>query len=99
MRSLKAPGAGIPPRPGLAEPLDRMGRPGVRSEDSKEIPMKTAFAMLALASTAQDVDLKVGDPAPKFASTDDAGNAWKSEDVVGKKIVVVYFFPAAFTGG
>lgn len=45
------------------------------------------------------VDLKVGDAAPKFESTDDAGNAWKSEDYVGKKVVVVYFYPADLTGG
>ena len=32
-------------------------------------------------------------------STDDAGKAFKSSDVVGKKIVVVYFYPANFTGG
>lgn len=45
------------------------------------------------------VDLKVGDAAPKFESTDDAGKAWKSEDYVGKKVVVVYFYPADLTGG
>jgi peroxiredoxin Q/BCP len=60
--------------------------------------MKTAIAMLALLA-GQAVDLKVGDAAPKFEATDDAGKAWTSSDVVGKKIVVVYFFPAAFTGG
>jgi len=60
--------------------------------------MRTALALCLLAA-AQAVDLKVGDASPKFESTDDAGKAWKSEDHVGKKIVVVYFFPAAFTGG
>jgi peroxiredoxin Q/BCP len=45
------------------------------------------------------VDLKVGDPAPVFEAQDDTGKAWKSSDHVGKKILVVYFFPAAFTGG
>lgn len=45
------------------------------------------------------VDLKVGDAAPKFESTDDAGKPWKSEDYVGKKVVVVYFYPADLTGG
>ena len=59
--------------------------------------MRLAIAMALLA--AQAVDLKVGDAAPKFEAPDDAGKAWKSEDHVGKKILVVYFFPAAFTGG
>jgi peroxiredoxin Q/BCP len=54
---------------------------------------------LALLLPSQAVDLKVGDAAPKFEAPDDAGNAWKSESVVGKKIVVVYFYPASFTGG
>src|SRR5262245_20987956 len=43
--------------------------------------------------------LKVGDPAPEFASTDDDGKPWKSSDHVGKKILVVYFYPADMTGG
>lgn len=55
--------------------------------------------MAALPAQDQAVDLKVGDAAPKFEAPDDAGKAWKSEEHVGKKVVVVYFFPAAFTGG
>src|SRR5207248_828273 len=42
---------------------------------------------------------KVGDPAPKFESIDDTGKAWKSADFVGKKVLVVYFYPADMTGG
>jgi len=63
--------------------------------------MKTALALLLLAALpAQDkADLKVGDPAPSFAAKDDTGADWKSADHVGKKILVVYFYPASFTGG
>jgi peroxiredoxin Q/BCP len=61
--------------------------------------MKTLMAVGLLCLLAQDKDLKVGDAAPKFEAPDDTGKAWKSEDHVGKKIVVVFFFPAAFTGG
>lgn len=43
--------------------------------------------------------LKVGDKAPRFESIDDQGNTFKSTDVVGKKVVVLFFFPAALTGG
>jgi thioredoxin-dependent peroxiredoxin len=42
---------------------------------------------------------KVGDKAPEFQSVDENGKTWKSSDHVGKKIVVVYFYPADFTGG
>ncbi len=51
------------------------------------------------AIAAESVDLKVGDAAPTFTSTDDEGQPWKSEDHVGKHIVVVYFYPADCTGG
>lgn len=62
--------------------------------------MKAILALLLMGALAQDkVDLKVGDPAPSFEAKDDAGKDWKSSDHVGKKIVVVFFFPAAFTGG
>ena len=60
--------------------------------------------LLAACSTAtvfgaELVDLKVGDPAPKFEALDDMGSLWKSADHVGKKVVVVYFYPADLTGG
>jgi len=45
------------------------------------------------------VDLKVGDRAPAFEGTDDQGRAWKSADRVGKKYLVVYFYPGDFTPG
>jgi peroxiredoxin Q/BCP len=45
------------------------------------------------------VDLKVGDPAPVFQAKDDQGKEWKSTDHVGKKILVVYFYPADMTSG
>lgn len=50
-------------------------------------------------SAGDKVDLKVGDKAPEFTSVDDQGKPWKSTDHVGKKVVVVYFYPADLTGG
>ena len=43
--------------------------------------------------------LKPGDAAPVFDAKDDRGKVWKSADHVGKKVLVVYFYPAAMTGG
>src|SRR3954462_7891230 len=43
--------------------------------------------------------VKVGDKAPAFESVDESGKPFKSSDVVGKKVVVLYFYPADFTGG
>jgi peroxiredoxin Q/BCP len=44
-------------------------------------------------------DLQVGDAAPAFEASDDQGKPWKSAEHVGKKYVVVYFFPGDFTPG
>lgn len=58
------------------------------------------LAALSLSALAQEtVNLKVGDKAPVFESVDDTGKPWKSTDYVGKKTVVVYFYPADCTGG
>jgi len=56
---------------------------------------------LALTGFAADqpVDLKPGDKAPAFEAKADDGKLWRSADHVGKKIVVVYFYPADMTGG
>ncbi len=43
--------------------------------------------------------LEVGDAAPAFTAKDDQGKGWKSTDYIGKKILVVYFYPADLTGG
>lgn len=56
-------------------------------------------ALCAGASMVQSAEIKVGDAAPQFECKDDAGKVWKSEDHYGKKTVVVYFYPAAMTGG
>lgn len=55
--------------------------------------------LAALAAFAADEGLKVGDPAPAFQALDASGKTWSSADHVGKKILVVYFYPASFTGG
>jgi peroxiredoxin Q/BCP len=61
------------------------------------------LAVLALAGggwlAAGEKGPKVGDKAPTFESVDENGKAWKSSEHVGKKIVVLYFYPADFTGG
>jgi peroxiredoxin Q/BCP len=60
-----------------------------------------ALCFLALSSgrAADDKGVSVGDAAPSFEASDDTGKPWKSSDHYGKKIVVVYFYPADFTGG
>jgi peroxiredoxin Q/BCP len=56
-----------------------------------------AFTLGGLA--AGESKVKVGDKAPALQSVDENGKTWKSTNVVGKKILVLYFYPADFTGG
>lgn len=44
-------------------------------------------------------ELKVGDVAPEFEAVDDGGQPWKSVEHVGKRILVVYFYPKDQTPG
>lgn len=64
---------------------------------SGAIALMGVFVVTASAQT--EVDLKVGDVAPHFSALDDSGKEWNSTDHVGKKVIVVYFYPADMTGG
>lgn len=52
-----------------------------------------------IALFAAGETLVVGDKAPKFVANDQDGNLWKLEDHLGKGYLVIYFYPAAMTGG
>jgi len=45
------------------------------------------------------IELKVGDVAPVFEARTDSDTTWESAGRVGKKWVVVYFYPGDFTPG
>jgi peroxiredoxin Q/BCP len=63
----------------------------------------SCFALTVLCTgavvMAEDKELKVGDPAPEFEVQDDQDKTWSSKEHYGKKIIVVYFYPADMTGG
>ncbi|WP_010584923.1 peroxiredoxin [Schlesneria paludicola] len=64
------------------------------------VAVATLCAQMVTSARADGpVDLKVGDAAPAFEVKDDSGQDWKSSDHIGKKVVVVYFYPADMTGG
>ena len=50
-------------------------------------------------ATPDTIEINIGDKAPTFQAKADSGKLWKSDDHIGKSILVVYFFPAALTGG
>ena len=51
---------------------------------------------LSLNSFSQ---VNVGDKSPQFSAKDDTNQLWESSAFIGKKVLVVYFYPAAMTGG
>lgn len=56
------------------------------------------FILASVAVYGQQ-GLSVGDKAPAIKSTDDNGEPWKINKFLGKKFIVIYFYPAAMTGG
>ena len=65
--------------------------------------MKSAIVTLVLACifsvSTYSQELNIGDKAPEFKTLADDGSSWDSKDYLGKKNIVVYFYPAAMTGG
>lgn len=65
--------------------------------------MKSATLLLLLAVfftlNAISQELKVGDKAPEIQTVTDDGSTFDLKNYLGKKYVVVYFYPAAMTGG
>jgi peroxiredoxin Q/BCP len=42
---------------------------------------------------------KAGDAAPLFTGVDQDGKEFKLADLIGKKVILLYFYPKDFTGG
>jgi peroxiredoxin Q/BCP len=63
--------------------------------------MKTIISLLMIffLSFVLQAQLDVGDKVSDFSAKDAQGNDWQLKDHLGKKTLVVYFFPVAFTGG
>ena len=64
--------------------------------------MKKAMLLLFLVAVIPVAyagnPLEKGDKVPDFETVDDQGNAWKLSDQRADYLVI-YFYPAAFTGG
>ena len=61
------------------------------------VTVASCFSMLTASSFA-DVP-KVGDTAPDFDMQGSDGKTYRAKDFVGKKAVIIAWFPRAFTGG
>ena len=64
--------------------------------------MKVSFILLLVSVLTGKIPgtgpLNVGDDAPDFEAIDDQGKTWKISDQ-RSDYLVIYFYPAAFTGG
>jgi len=59
----------------------------------------SAFMILGSFSLYGQHGLSVGDRAPQFKAPADDGSSWDISKFLGKNYIVVYFYPAAMTGG
>src|SRR5690349_6974581 len=57
------------------------------------------LSLLCFAATGQAKTPAVGDPAPLVQGKDQNGKDWNLSDVVGKKVVLLYFYPKDDTPG
>lgn len=61
------------------------------------------YILMSLCMTAALIsgatDLAVGDKAPDFKAVDQDGKSWSLKEHLNDKPMVVYFYPAAMTGG
>jgi peroxiredoxin Q/BCP len=71
----------------------------LRASFTTAIASWITLCVLCVTVRAESVSLAVGDDAPAFEVLDDQGKLWKSSEHFGKKVVVVYFYPADMTGG
>lgn len=55
--------------------------------------------MVGASTVSGQKSLSVGDKAPEFSALADDGSTWNINNFLGKKFIVVYFYPAAMTGG
>lgn len=52
-----------------------------------------------MAHGQEEGSLEVGNKIPLFSLPDENGNVWSVSNYIGVKTIVVYFYPAAMTGG
>jgi thioredoxin-dependent peroxiredoxin len=64
----------------------------------KSLATIICFISFSVPAFAQNA-IKVGDKAPLFKAVTDSGTTWELNDYLGKKNVVIFFYPAAMTGG
>lgn len=65
----------------------------------KRLALVALIFLGAVSITAQSAPPKEGDKAPPFTLKGSDGKEYSLKDFKGKKVVVLAWFPKAFTGG
>ena len=65
----------------------------------KALCVVVAIGLLVACAAARAADLAPGDPAPEFSLPGSDGRTYRLSDIEGKQVVVLAWFPKAFTGG
>jgi peroxiredoxin Q/BCP len=60
---------------------------------------KLMMAMVSGVFVAAVLAVEVGEQAPRIEALDQNGKNWKLSEQLGGKYLVIYFYPAAMTGG
>jgi len=71
---------------------------------SKFLVFKSLLLLLIICAGFNSVvlanqGLQKGDKVPSFSANDQNGDLWQIDDHLGKDYMVIYFYPAAMTGG
>jgi len=65
----------------------------------RAILFAVAILVMVSCTVSGQQGLSVGDNAPVFNAKADDGTTWNISNFLGEKNIVVYFYPAAMTGG
>lgn len=65
----------------------------------RRFPLFAGLGLLMSCAPVRAADLKVGDPAPDFSLPGSDGRTHGLAEHRGQRVVVLAWFPKAFTGG
>ncbi len=65
----------------------------------KMLCLVAALGLTLSCAVARAAELKAGDAAPEFSLVGSDGKTHRLSDYKGKRVVVLAWFPKAFTGG
>lgn len=65
----------------------------------KALLLSALFITFLVSNTFGQTGYNIGDKVDDFAAKNENNKSWDAKNFLGKKNVVVYFYPAAMTGG